>query len=59
MRVMVRKEPLASHSPLVGEHARLFGARREVNFATSLLLEPSSLSLPHKGGEESKRQVLS
>ncbi len=37
-------------SPLEGEHARLFGARRGVAGAASSSIEPPSLFLPLKGG---------
>jgi len=42
-------------SPLVGKHARRTGARRGVWPAS--LLQPPSLSLPEKGGGESKWQL--
>ena len=44
---------IRSRSPLVGEHARLLGARRGVYRGSCI--RPPSLSLPHKGGGENKR----
>ena len=43
-----------SCSPLEGEHARLFGARRGVSNRRGVYDSPPSLSLPLKGGGENK-----